>query len=254
MTTDNSDVRQFITDFPLREKRTYKLYWLYTVIAIILSVAWLAYSFYQVRKWQNESERLRVEVKTEKANLQRIQEEKKIRTEQLNSVAQEIGIRPDMKTYLEESARVKGELQKIKSPKEEQARRAKLLIRYYVRRNDRGRVEQAMQNLGRDYGFKVQAPDVQKEPNNYTDTIWIIRPNNIKVEDVQLVAYYMILQGVEIKYIGPPTSTPDKIQPSPESIWAVAEPKAKDEPPLTVEKIKNLTMADLKRGTKTLQW
>lgn len=236
MTTDDSDVRKFITDFPLREKRTYKLYWLYTVIAIILSTAWLAYSYYQVR--------------TQQVRLQHIQDEIKVATEQLNS----IGIRPDLKTYVEESTKVNAELEKISSPTSEKARRASLLIRYYLRRKDQGRVEQAMENLSQDYGFKVQAPDVQKQPNNYTNCIWIIRTDDIKVEDVQLTAYYLILQGIQIQYIGPPTSTPEKIQPSPESIWVLAEPKAKDEPPLTVERIRNLTLADLQRGTKTLQW
>ena len=74
-------------------------------------------------------------------------------------------------------------------------------------------------------------------------------------EDVKLVAYYLIVRGIEIKYVGPPTSKAETVKRQvPEAIIIVAEPKAKDEPSLTVEKIKDMSLASLMLGTKTLNW
>ena len=265
MTTNNSDLRQFITDLPLKQERASKLYWLYTVIAVGLSVAWLSYSFYHVR-------RLRAEVTQQQTYLEQTKSELKSKNEELEMVAQQLRIPleelhnlrnfgylsgservSDLQAFVDQSRMAKAELQKIPSTNPEKARRAHLYIRYYLRAIDNGRVKEAMDTLAGDYGFKVNSNDPQKEPNTYSNAIWII-DNRMTVEDVKLAAYYLILRGIQIKYIGPPTSTPERIRPSQESIWILAEPKAKDEPVLTVQKITSLTQDDLKRGTKTLSW
>jgi len=115
----------------------------------------------------------------------------------------------------------------IKSPTAEKIRRAGISIRYYLRDSDKGRVTVALDSLHADYGFRVVPNAGQKEPNTFTNAIWINRPF-VNEEDLKLVAYYLLLRGIEIKYIGPPTSKSETVKRLvPEAIIVVAEPKAK---------------------------
>jgi len=133
-------------------------------------------------------------------------------------------------------------LKLIKSTNAEFARRKNIKIRYYVRETDAGRVTQAMESLKTDYGFDAQSPDRSKEPHTYTNAIWIVK-NKATAEDVKLVAFYLILRGIQVRYIGPPTSTPQRVSSGDESIWVVAEPKADQKTPCTVDAVKRLTPA-----------
>lgn len=270
MAVQNSDIQNFIASLPRRETRAHKLYWVYTVIVIAASAAWLVYSLAQVKKWQAESARLTTQVTEQRDTLKKIGDELNTKNEELESVAQQLqipleelqnlrsfgflsetGNPSDLHSYAEQSKKIKAELQNIQSPNGQKNRRANLLVRYYLRGSDDWRVQRAMQAVSQDYGFRVHSPDGQKEPNTFTNAIWVIH-DNASAEDVKLIAYYLMQRGIQIRYIGPPTSTPNKVRSAPESIWVLAEPKVKDEPPLTVEQIKQLTPASIKQGTKPL--
>jgi vacuolar-type H+-ATPase subunit I/STV1 len=272
MGAQDAELQQLIADLPRRTKRARTRYLAYTITALAVGVLWMAYAFYQVERLRDESERLSRDITEQQRYLDQAKIELKAKNEELQTVAQELRIPleelhnlksfgflsdaeglSDLGTYVQQSTQAKAELQAIKSPNPEKARRASVPIRYYLRESDNGRVKQAMESLHLNYGFRVAATDPQKEPHTYTNAIWIMR-NNITAEDVKLVAYYLIMRGIQVKYIGPPTSTRQRVRSAPESIWVLAEPKAKDEPPLTVERIKDLTLPSLNRGTKTLDW
>ncbi len=154
----------------------------------------------------------------------------------------------DLRNLVEQSRLAKDEVQKIKSTTAEKDRRAGISIRYFPRRTDQGRVEAAMEALNKDYGFKPVRGE-QKEPNTPTNAIWLAR-ENLTEEDVKLIAYYLILFGNEIRYIGPATSTPAAVRGATESAFLVAEPKVITNPPLPVEEIRNLSLSALRSGVK----
>lgn len=272
MAVQNPELQSVLARLPRNETRANKLYWVYTILVVVASVAWLVYSFAQVQRWQAESQRLTVQVTEQQGTLKKIGDELNAKNKELESVAVQLQIpleelqnlrnfgflsgaenSPDLHTYAEESKKATAELRNIKSPNAEKARRSNVLVRYYLRGDDDWRVQRAMEAVSQDYGFRVHSPDRQKEPHTLTNAIWVIH-DNASAEDVKLIAYNLILRGIQIRYIGPPTSTPSKVSSAPESMWVLAEPKAKDEPPLTVEQIKQLTPASIKRGTKTLGW
>lgn len=270
MSAQDSELHQLIANLPSKEKRARKRHWVYTLVALMAGTAWLAYSFYEVGKLRVESQNLRVQISQELEGLEKSKKELKARNDELETIAQALRIpleelqnlknfgflsgaqsSSDLNTYVEQSNKAKAELQNIKSPAAEKARRANISIRYYVRENDNGRVARAIVSLHNDYGFTAVPNQGQKEPNTYSNAIWINR-DNVNEEDVKLVAYYLILRGIQIKYIGPPTSKAETVKRLPEAIIVVAEPKAKDEPSLTVEKIKDMSLSSLRHGTKTL--
>jgi len=267
MAVQDAEFKRLIAELPVREKRERKAYLSYTIVAVVLGGAWLAYSFIQVANLRAESQKLRTEVNEQQVLLGKTNDELKAKQEELNSIASQLRIPleelnnlkrfgflgnmegPAGPTFLEESKKAHIETQSIKSPNEQKARRRNLSIRYFVRGSDNERVKYALENLEKDYGFVPKADERQKEPNTYSNTIWIVH-NNVTPEDVKLLAYYLIRCGIQIKYIGPPTSTPERVRTAHESIWVVAEPKVSDEQPLTVEQIKSITASTLRQGTK----
>jgi hypothetical protein len=273
MSTQNIELERLISDLSSKERRERKRYWVYTLIALAAGIGWLAYSFHEVRKLRVESEILRTQIDQQRASLGAVTKDLKTRTDELETVAQNLRIpleelqnlknfdflsgaqsNSDLRTYVEQSNKARAELQNIKSLPAEKARRANISIRYYVRESDKGRVAGAIESLQKDYGFRPVPNPGQKEPNTYSNAIWINR-NTVTEEDVKLVAYYLILRGIQIKYIGRPSSKAEIVKRKvPEAIIVVAEPKAKDEPSLTVEKIKDMSLSSLTQGTKTLDW
>ena len=267
MAVQNSEFQRLIAELPLKEQRERKVYLSYTIITVVLGGAWLVYSLFNVTKLRAESQKLRTEVNEQQVLLEKTKDELKAKNEELARIAQEMRIPleelhnlknfgflsstegiPDLRTYTEQSSKINTELQSIESRPASKDRRKHLSIRYVVRAQDNGRVEQAMERLGQDHGFTTR-PAEQQEPITYTNAIWIVR-NSITEEDARLVAYYLMLRGIQIKYIGPPTSTPQKALSSPDAIWLVAEPKVEKEAPLTVEQIKTLNRSTLTHGTK----
>jgi vacuolar-type H+-ATPase subunit I/STV1 len=267
MAVQHEELQKFIADLPRKAKRERNLYILYSIITVTLGAAWLTYSFYQVKKLRNESQQLRREVLEQQDKLEKTKSEFKRSSDELETVAQELRIPleelhnlksfgflgnsegvSDLRSYLEQSTKAKAELRNIKSPNLEKSRRANVPIRYYLRASDNGRVKQAIESLHQDYGFTAHEDIAQKEPNTYTNAIWIMH-NNVTAEDVKLIAYYLVLRGIQVRYIGPPTSTLSRVRSARESIWVLAEPKVKDESALTVEKIKDLSLSSLAKGT-----
>ena len=258
MAVQDVDLERLISELPQKERRARNRYLGYTIVALVLGGAWLGYSFHQVSKLREESEKLRSEVVVQKGVLEETKLELKARNEELETVAQQLRIPldelhnlksfgflsnteglSDLRTYVEQSSKARAELQSIASPVSEKTRRGSLSIRYFVRGSDNGRVKQAIESLQQDYGFAARAGE-QQEPNTYTNAVWVLS-TDVTTEDIKLVAYYLLLRGIQLKYIGPPTSTPQKVRRASDAIWVVAEPKVKDEPPLTVEQIKALT-------------
>jgi vacuolar-type H+-ATPase subunit I/STV1 len=273
MSVENPELQQLISDLSAKEKRERKRYWVYTLIALAAGIAWLAYSFLEVRKLREESQNLRNQISQQRENLVTTTKELDARNDELQTVAQNLRIpfeelqnlknfeflsgaqnNSDLHAYVEQSNKAKAELQNIKSLPTEKARRANISIRYYVRESDNGRVARAIDSLHNDYGFTAFPNPGQKEPNTYTNAIWINR-NNLTAEDVKLIAYYLILRGIQIKYIGLPSSKAETVKRVVhETIVVVAEPKAKEEPSLSVDKLKDMSLSSLLQGTKTLNW
>jgi len=271
MSATNAELELLLSKVHAKDRRARTLYWVYTVIALVAGTAWLAYSFYEVGKLRKQSESLKSQIERQAVDLDNIKKDVKARKDELETISQSLRIpledlqnlnnygfltgdqtSANLHSYVEQTTKAKEELQNIKSV--EKTRRANISIRYYIRENDKGRVTVAMENLHNDYGFRIVANAFQKEPNTFTNAVWINR-NVVTDEDVKLVAYYLILRGIELKYIGPPSSKAGIVNRLiPEAIVVVAEPKAKDEPPLTVERIKSLSLASLRQGTKTLDW
>lgn len=273
MSVHETELKRLIADLPDRERRARTRYWIYAIIMLLAGVLWIVYSFYQVGRLNAESQSLKLQISNQQETLEATKQEIQNKNDQLTKVSVAFQIPAEdlqnlqnygflandqnaynVQAYIEESKKATGELQNIKSIPAEKARRANVAIRYYVRQNDNGRVASALDRLKADYGFAVTPNQGQKEPNTYTNAIWLNR-FDMKDEDVKLVAYYLILRGIQIKYIGPPTSKAETVRRLvPESIVVVAEPKARDEPSLTVDRIKGLSMESLRRGTKTLNW
>jgi hypothetical protein len=273
MSSRNMDLERLIAELPLKERRARNLYWIYTLIALAAGTAWLVYSFREVGKLRTESQNLKIQIEQQRGSLEATAKELKAKNEELETIAQGLRIpledlqnlknfgflsgaqsSSDLHSYVEQSKKATAELQSIKSPPPEKARRANISIRYYIRESDNGRVARALDSLHNDYGFRAVPSELQKEPKTFSNAIWINR-DNVTEEDVRLVAYYLMLRGIEIKYIGRPSSLAEIVKRKvPESIVVVAEPKAKDEPTLTVEKIKGMSLSQLKQGTKTLNW
>ena len=273
MSVQDSELQKLITDLPFKEGRARKRHLTYTLIALMVGGGWLAYSFYAVSKLRAESQALRVQIDEQRESLEETKKELNAKNQELETIAQQLRIPledlqnlrnfgflsgaqsgSDLSAYVEQSTKAKAALQDIKSPNDQKARRANIAIRYFIRDTDNGRVAQAVESLEKDYGFSPVPNELQKEPNTYSNAIWIMRPNSVNEEDIKLIAYYLILRGIQIKYIGRPTSTPQRVRSAREAIWIVAEPKAKDEPPLTVERIKDLSLPSFLQGTKTIDW
>src|SRR5690348_5827196 len=189
----DAELQRLIAQLPRKESRAHRLYWVYTIVAVALTVVWLVYAFTKVNQLHNERQELAKQVTAQQGELDRVKADLEAKNGELKTVANDLRIPleqlqnlksfgflsgtedlADLHTYAQESNKAKDELSLIKSTNAEFARRKNMRIRYYVRETDDGRVTQAMDSLKSDYGFDAQSPDRSKEPHTYTNAIWIV--------------------------------------------------------------------------------
>src|SRR5687768_8489026 len=129
MTIQNLELERLISKLSSKERRERKRYWVYTLIALAAGIAWLAYSFHEVRNLRGESENLRTQINQQRENLETTERELKERNVELETVALNLRIpleelqnlknfdflsgaqTSDLRTYVEQSNKARAELQ-----------------------------------------------------------------------------------------------------------------------------------------------
>ncbi len=269
MKYDDTELNQLILGLPYKEKRSQRRYLTYSIIMLLIGALWMAASYYQVRNLQEQIRELERQLGERNKMLSDLNiefDQKQQLVQEASSIlglsAEDVsflksydflskGAATDIKTVVDVGKKAKAEIDKFHSPEAERRRRSGITIKYYRRVLIESGVQAAMKKLETYYGFKTIS-DIGSEPSSPTNAVWI-NSDNLKEEDIKIVVYQLMIYGNQIKYIGPPTSTPERIKKSPAKILAVAEPKVNDESPLTVENIRDLSLKQLKVGTKKVK-
>lgn len=110
-------------------------------------------------------------------------------------------------------------------------RRKTITIEYFPKDVDKNILISALKALG--FQFKLGTP----KNSDPTNAIWF--GSNASLEDVKLVAYTLIRAGVQIRTIKPFRQPSE--EPWASKIQVGSDPDYKNTPPLTVEKIRNVT-------------
>jgi len=217
-----------------------------SLVGFVLVLSSLLYSSYKLSSLQKQISQLSSELQRLNREVDDKNKQLKEVNKQLEEAADVLGLSPhevvflknhallqsspegNLKELVEEKHNVEQEIGEYKALPSQKRRRSAITVKFYSREIDGNRVRNALHRLKQDHGFNTWE-DEGRETVDHTNAIWVNRPD-VKPEDVKLAAYYLMLFGFQIKYIGPPSSTPESARRVAADVLVVAEPKAKDEP------------------------
>lgn len=154
----------------------------------------------------------------------------------------------------EQSKLASDELERIKSVSSEKQHRATIKIRYYVKKDQDGEsVESALKFL-QNYGFlEKNFERSDKRYNSPTNAVGLVA-GGMTAEDVRIVALALIRFGVRVKYIGRPTDLGflQSLTHDGPRMHLANEPEVDHDPPLGVERIRDMSLEQMWAGTKKL--
>lgn len=159
----------------------------------------------------------------------------------------------DVAKLVEQSREAVAELQKYRTISSERNRRATITIRYYPKRVDQEQVKKAVETLKNEYGFRrVVEVGEPGHPDVPTNSIGLLNPG-VTADDVKIIAYNLIRFGIKLQYIGPTTDRLLLRSLRDKRVHIQSEPQAINEPPLTVDQIRSMTLEKMWEGTKRLE-
>jgi hypothetical protein len=144
-----------------------------------------------------------------------------------------------LNALVQEMREADAELKRIKSTPSQRERRTSTLVRYYRKRADHGRGDNAMTALREIRGFRIEVVEPQ-DPDSATNAVWVIT-NNVATEDIRLVAYNLICAGIQIRHIGAYPHPTEVGRFESATIWVGGDPRYDKLPVLSVTSIRTST-------------
>lgn len=236
MDSQEFQLKELISEVALKNKRAYIISMIISGAILLTGILWLAYSIAEVGKLQKTSEDLTQQIADKNKELEeeseKVKEAKRI-LDVINPMLNKYGVLKEVtienlnSDLVKQSLEANQEIQKTSA--NDNKKREKLTVLYYLKDVDAGKVEAALKEVG--FSVKIAAPIRPDLPSNL-----IAFGNDVGLEDAKLAAYVLMRAGVQIK---------DFCKTSAASrtffIQVLGADSLMSKPALTIEQVRNKT-------------